>query len=390
MSRAADDSADDMRSANAAPGNGAAGAAAALARPLSPGLLMWRQFRRHRVALLGLGVILAFVVLALSAELISPYPISERHEGLEYAPPTRIRLRDFRGSLRAPFVYGMEKQFDRENWRTTYVPETTTPYPVRLFVKGAPYRLLGLVPWDVHLFGTDGGFVFLLGADQLGRDLFSRTIYASRISLSIAILGVVMSIAFGVLLGSVSGYFGGAVDNVIQRIIEVLLAIPNIPLWMALAAAIPADWPVVRVYIGIVLILSLIGWTGTARVVRGKFMSLRGEEFVLASRSFGASALHIIWKHLIPNFMSYIIVNLSLSIPNMILTETSLSFLGLGLQAPAVSWGVLLKNAQNFQDIVLHPWILSPGAFVVVAILALNFLGDGIRDAADPFSHRSG
>ena len=390
MSRAADDSAADMRSANAAPGNGAAGAAAALAPPLSPGLLMWRQFRRHRVALLGLGVISVFVVLALSAEFISPYPISERHEGLEYAPPTRIRLRDFRGSLRPPFVYGMEKQFDRENWRTTYVPETTTPYPVRLFVKGAPYRLLGLVPWDVHLFGTDGGFVFLLGADQLGRDLFSRTIYASRISLSIAILGVVMSIAIGVLLGSVSGYFGGTVDNVIQRIIEVLLAIPNIPLWMALAAAIPADWPVVRVYIGIVLILSLIGWTGTARVVRGKFLSLRGEEFVLASRSFGASALHIIWKHMIPNFMSYIIVNLSLSIPNMILTETSLSFLGLGLQAPAVSWGVLLKNAQNFQDIVLHPWILSPGAFVVVAILALNFLGDGIRDAADPFSHRSG
>jgi peptide/nickel transport system permease protein len=228
--------------------------------------------------------------------------------------------------------------------------------------------------------------VFLLGADRLGRDLFSRVIYGSRISLSIGLVGVLLSLLLGIVLGGISGYYGGIADNIIQRMIEFIRSIPSIPLWMALSAALPANWPVLRVYFAITVILSLIGWTGLARVVRGRFLALREEDFVLAARLVGSSEMRIILRHMVPSFLSYIIAALTLAIPGMILAETGLSFLGLGLRPPAISWGVLLQEAQNLRSVALAPWVLLPGAAVVISILAFNFLGDGLRDAADPYA----
>ena len=253
------------------------------------------------------------------------------------------------------------------------------------FVHGSSYKILGLFESDLHLFGIEGGKIFLFGSDNLGRDLFSRIILGSQVSLTIPFAGTLISFVLGLLIGSVSGYFGGTVDNVIQRIIEVLNSLPSLPLWMALSAAIPAGIPPVQMYLLITVILSLIGWTGLARVVRGKFMSLKNEDYVLAARLAGVSDMKIIMKHMVPGFMSYLIVSLTLGIPSMIIGETSMSFLGLGIQAPATSWGVLLKEAQNVTNIVSHPWCLIPLFFVVLTVLAFNFLGDGMRDTADPY-----
>jgi peptide/nickel transport system permease protein len=290
-----------------------------------------------------------------------------------------------------PFVYGSKKVLDEETYTWTYVEDRDRKYPVGFFVHGDEYKLWGLFRSDLHLFGvnlrgTDGlGTLHLLGTDKLGRDLLSRIIYASRISLSIGLIGVFLSFVLGVLLGGIAGYFGGRADMIVSRIIEFLQSLPTIPLWMALAAALPSDWSAIAVYVGITVILSIVGWTGLARIVRGKFLELREEDFVMAAKASGAGTFTIIRRHLVPSFLSYLIVNLTLSIPGMILGETGLSYLGLGLRAPIVSWGVLLQQAQNFSVVALYPWLMIPALFVILAVLAFNFLGDGLRDAADPY-----
>ncbi|MFO7170104.1 MAG: ABC transporter permease, partial [Chloroflexota bacterium] len=306
------------------------------------------------------------------------------------APPTRIHIRDTDGNFRLPFVYGMKRDRDPVTLRPTFVEDTSVIHPIKLFVQGSPYKLWGIIPSNLHLFGIETApeeqMLFLVGADRLGRDLFSRIVYGARISLTIGLVGVLLSLIFGIILGGVSGYYGGMVDNVVQRIIEFVRSIPAIPLWMGLSAALPPNWPVVWVYFGITVILSLISWTGLARVVRGRFLALREEDFVLAARLVGSSEMRIILRHMVPSFLSYIIATLTLAIPGMILAETGLSFIGLGLRAPAISWGVLLQEAQNLRSVALAPWVLSPGLAVVISILAFNFVGDGLRDAADPYS----
>jgi peptide/nickel transport system permease protein len=273
-----------------------------------------------------------------------------------------------------------------ETLQLKYEEDKAVRYPIRLFVHGESHKLLGLIETDIHLFGVEEpGGIFLFGTDSIGRDLFSRTLHGARLSLSIGLVGVALSFVIGITLGGISGYFGGAVDTFIQRVIEFLISMPTIPLWLALSAALPRDWPVARIYFGIVVILSLVGWGGLARVVRGKFLELRELDYVLAARVSGVSEWSIIRVHLMPNFASYLIVHVTLAIPEMILGETALSFLGLGLRTPAVSWGVLLEKAQNIHSVAIYWWTVIPALFVITTVMAFNFLGDGLRDAADPY-----
>jgi peptide/nickel transport system permease protein len=351
--------------------------------------LMLRHFRRHRIAVISGWVLLGFYVVALFCEFFAPYAPNQRWVGYINAAPQMIRIIDNDGRLRAPFVYGLQQDFHPDTWERIYVADPEVIIPLRFFARTEPYRIMGIIPASFRFIGFDSSEpVFLLGSDTRGRDLISRIIYGSRVSLSIGLLGVALSLILGLVLGSISGYYGGWVDSVIQRVIETLIAIPSIPLWMGLSAALPANWHPLRVYFGITIILSLLGWTYVARVVRGKFIQMKNEDFVTAAESLGAGRWRVINKHLIPNFMSYVIVAVTLSVPGMILAETSLSFLGLGLRAPVVSWGVLLQDASNFRTIVLYPWLLTPGVFVVIAVLAFNFFGDGLRDAADPYAVR--
>lgn len=345
--------------------------------------LMWLKFKRHRLAMAGALVVLGLYLLAAFNGFLAPYNPTERSP-YPYAPPNRIRFFD-EGRFR-PFVYALKTQNDPRTMTRTYVPDTTKKIPVRFFARGPRYEILGLIPASVHLFQADkGGHVFLFGTDKLGRDVFSRTLNGATVSLSIGLVGVLVSFALGAVIGGFSGYYGGTFDTITQRLIEFLIAIPTIPLWMALSAAIPASWSALQVYFAITLILSLEGWTGMARVVRGKLLQLREEDFVLDAQLGGAGDWRIVIVHMLPAFASFLIVHLTLAIPAMILGETALSFLGLGLRPPVVSWGVLIQDAQNVRSVLLYPWLLMPGFFVILTVLAFNFFGDGLRDAADPY-----
>jgi peptide/nickel transport system permease protein len=350
------------------------------------GQLIWRAFKKHRLAHGSMIVLLLVYLVAVFAEFLSPYSPMVRFTEHLYAPPQRIHFWDGeRFSLR-PFVYGREQQLDLETLKRSYAEVKDQKYYVKLFHRGEPYKMWGLFEMRMHLFGVDRpGTIFLFGADELGRDMLSRIIFASRISLSIGLIGVALAFILGCTLGAASGYFGGVVDNAIQRTIEFLRSIPTIPLWMGLSAALPPDWSLIQRYFGITIILSLVAWTGLARVVRGKFLELRQAEFVTAARLAGTSDFRIILTHMFPGFISYLIVNSTLQIPRMILAETSLSFLGLGLRPPVISWGVLLQKAQNIRTVAVHPWLMLPVLAVILTVLLFNFVGDGLRDAADPY-----
>lgn len=346
--------------------------------------LMWRKFLRNKAAIIGGIVILLMYFVALFANFFAPYTLTTRFRKRIYFPPQRVHF--FHDGKFGPFVYGSKLTIDKKTFAKNYSVDTETIYPIRFFAKGEPYKLLGRFEVDRHFFLAEGGPVNLFGTDRQGRDLFTRILLGSQISLTIGLVGVILSLFLGTILGITSGYYGGRVDNLIQRLIELVRSFPAIPLWMALSAALPTHWPPLRTYFAVTLILSLIGWTWLARQLRGKVLTLRNEEFILAAKLCGASDRRIIFKHLIPSTLGHIIVVSTLAMPAMILAETSLSFLGLGLRAPLTSWGVLLQEAQNIQSIAIYPWVFMPALFIAITILAFNFLGDGLRDAADPYS----
>ncbi len=353
--------------------------------------LVWLRFRKHKLAMASLVVVLLIYLVALLAEFVAPFDPAETSRRGTFAPPQSLHfiLEGADGGWRfAPHVFGYTSKMDPIALRREYVVDESEVIPIGFFVRSEPYLLAGLVPMSFKLMGpvNPRDRFYLLGADRLGRDLFSRLVYGTRVSMSIGLVGVTISLVLGVLLGGISGYYGGLVDNLIQRLIELLRSIPTIPLWMGFAAAIPLTWSPLTVYFIITLILSLIGWTSLAREVRGKFMALKHEDFVTAARLDGLSELSIIWGHMVPSFTSHIIASVTLAIPLMILSETALSFLGIGLRPPVISWGVLLQDAQNIRAVATAPWLFWPGAAVVVAVLSLNFLGDGLRDAADPYA----
>jgi peptide/nickel transport system permease protein len=348
--------------------------------------LVWWRFRKSKLAIFGLVMTVLLYLVAIFAPFIAPYTTSELNAQYTYAPPQRLHF--FQDGSWDPYVTGYKVEIDAESLRRTFEPDDSQRVDVDFFVRGHEWELFGIFPTDLHLIGTENPSdpMYLMGADHNGRDLFSRIIYATRISMTIGLVGVAISFVLGIVLGGVSGYFGGWVDMFIQRLIEFIGALPTIPLWMGLAAALPPQWGGLQVYFGITIILSLIGWTGLARVVRGRFLQLREEDFVIAAQLDGASRMRIINRHMLPSFSSHIIAQLTLSIPAMILGETSLSFLGLGIRAPNVSWGVLLEGANNVRAIATAPWLLLPALAVMIAVMALYFLGDGLRDAADPYS----
>lgn len=349
--------------------------------------LIWWRFRRHKPAMAGLVVVVLFYLVAMSADFLATADPQASNGAQSLMPPQTIQLFDNGGF--SPHVDRLASTRDPATFQLVYAPDPTQPIPVRLFAHGYQYNFLGLIKTDIHLIGTSdpraGSTISFFGTDQQGRDIYSRLLIATRTSLLIGLAGVALSIVLGVVLGGISGYYGGVIDSVIQRLIEILRSIPTIPLWMGLAAAVPKTWSVTQVYFALTLILSLIGWTELGRIVRGRMMQIRGEDFVTAAELVGSKPRRIIFVHMVPLFASHIIAATTLALPLMIVAETSLSFLGLGLRPPAISWGVLLQQAQNIQAVALSPWMLLPVVPVIVAILAFNFLGDGLRDAADPY-----
>ena len=351
--------------------------------------LMWLRFKQHKVALFSAIMIIFFYLVAIFANFVSVQDINTFNAKYKYVPPSDIHWTDKDGNFTRPYIVNLTRKLNMETLEYEYTPGEET-YPIKFLHRGYSYKFLGLVETDLHLMGVDeGAALFLMGSDKLGRDIFSKVVHGARISLSIGLIGVFLSLVFGAILGGISGFYGGKVDTFIQRLIEVLMSFPSIPLWMALAASLPPHWSPLIVYFMITLILSLIGWTGIARVVRGIVMRLKEEKYTEAALLSGAGNFYIIRKHLLPGATSFVIAHATLSIPAMIIAETSLSFLGIGLRPPVVSWGVLLQEAQSITAIANYPWVLYPAVFVIATVLFFNFLGDGLRDAADPYMNRA-
>ena len=350
--------------------------------------LTWWRFQRHRVAVASGIVVLGFYLVVLGADFLAYADPNASEAQRSLMPPQPIHW--FDGRRFRPHVYAVKGVRDPQTFRRVYQADPAQKIPIRFFAEGFEYRFLGVMPATRHLIGVDGGrdaaqSIFLLGTDLQGRDLWSRLMFGTRISLTIGLIGVTMSLVLGVVLGGLSGFYGGIADTVIQRIIEILRSIPTIPLWMGLAAALPRDWSILQVYFAITIIISLLAWTELARVVRGRFLTLREEDFIVSARLVGCTQMRTIFVHMVPSFMSHIIAATTLALPAMIISETALSFLGLGLRPPAISWGVLLQQAQNVQTVAISPWLMLPAVPVIIAVMAFNFLGDGLRDAADPY-----
>jgi peptide/nickel transport system permease protein len=347
--------------------------------------MVWWKLRRHRVAVAAGMILLAMYAGITVCELLAPYGVDTRNTDFIYAPPQPVRIFDH-GRLVAPFVLGFDYRLDMKRLERIYTPDPKKPQPLRFFCHGDDYRFWGLFRGNFHLAcPARGGQLFLLGTDRLGRDLMSRMIYGARVSLTVGLVGVSVSLVLGIVIGGIAGYYGGWTDILSQRAMEVIQSFPHLPLWMALSAILPVDWSPILVYFGITLILGMIDWTHLARAVRSKLLALREEDFCTAAVLMGARPARIIGRHLLPSFASHLIASATLMIPGMILGETALSFLGLGVRPPMTSWGVLLSDAQNINVVALYPWLLSPVASVIVAVLAFNFFGDGLRDAADPY-----
>ncbi|WP_428927596.1 ABC transporter permease [Marinibacterium sp. SX1] len=348
-------------------------------------VLVWRKFRTHKLGLIsGLFIVFAYVMLPFWG-FVAPYGPNERNEDYLYASPQKVRL-FHEGAFIGPFIYPVTAEANLETFQWEFRPDTDNPAPLEWFCQGTPWKVAGLIPSTTHLFcPAEGTTVFLWGSDRLGRDVFSRILYGSQLSLTVGLIGILVSFSLGIFFGSVAGYFGGGIDWVINRVIEILRSLPELPLWLALSAAVPSSWGPVSVFFIISVILGILDWPGLARSVRAKFLSLREEEYVRAAEMMGARPGRVIGRHLLPNFMSHLIASATLSIPAMILGETALSFLGLGLRAPAVSWGVMLNDAQNLASIEIYPWTALPMVPIIVVVLAFNFLGDGLRDSLDPY-----
>jgi peptide/nickel transport system permease protein len=351
--------------------------------------LVWWRFRKHRLAMASAVVLIGLYAVVLCPDFFSTQDPEATEARLAFIPVQGPRL--FEGVRWSPWVPAVVGKRNPTTLRMEWQVDPAQKVRVRFFVRGYPYRVLGLLPWSLHLLGAaDGdttGRVHLLGTDRLGRDQWSRLMHGTQTSMTIGLVAVTLSVVLGVLLGGVSGYFGGLPDLVIQRLIELLQSLPTIPIWLALTAALPRDWTPIQVFFAITVILSLVGWTTLGREVRSRFLALREEDFVLAADLAGCSRARIIARHMVPTFLSHIIATSTLAIPAMIINETSLSFLGLGIRPPAISWGVLLQEAQNIQTLALAPWLLIPGLVVILSVLAFNLVGDGLRDAADPYSH---